>query len=92
MGKSTARFSTFAMSRIVGKREEGARLNQIRKTVPKKDGKRGSLRAINEVLRHAREDPDGQGKESSAGGCPPSWLGSCGGEQECDDGGKCNSM
>lgn len=71
MEKSTARFSTFARGRIVGKREEGARLNQIRKTVPKKDGKRGSLRAINEVLRRAREDPDWQGKESSAGGRPP---------------------
>jgi len=38
MVKSTARFSTFARGRIVGKFEEGARLKQIRKTVPKKDG------------------------------------------------------
>ena len=70
MGKSTARFSTFARGRIVGKFEEGAELKKIRKTVPKKDGKRGSLRAIKAVLRRAREDPNWQGEDSSAGGRP----------------------
>jgi len=70
MVKSFARFSPFARGRIVGKAEEGATRNQIRKQVLKKDGKRGTVAAIDQVLAHAREDSDWVGEDSSAGGRP----------------------
>ena len=65
-----SRFSTFARGRIVGKREEGASRESIRKTVLKKDGKRATLRSIDGVLATARDDPEWQGQDSSAGGRP----------------------
>ena len=49
MGKF-ARFSVFARGRIVGKAEEGASQKKIRRTVLKKDGRRGSLRAIQGII------------------------------------------
>ena len=71
MGKSSsARFSPFSRGRIVGKAEEGASRKKIQKHVLKKDGTRGSLRAIDKVLAHARNDPDWEGEDSSAGGRP----------------------
>ena len=65
-----SRFSTFARGRIVGKREEGASRESIRKTVLKKDGKRATLRSIDGVLATAHDNPEWQGKDSSAGGRP----------------------
>ena len=47
--KSTARFTPFARGKIVGKAEEGASKNKIRKSVLKKDGRRASVRAIDGV-------------------------------------------
>ncbi len=70
MVKSTARFTLFARGRIVGKAEEGARRNNIRKEVLKKDGTRANIRAIDGVLQRARSDPDWQGDDSVAGGRP----------------------
>ena len=58
--KSTARFTPFARGRIVGKAEEGARRNNIRKEALKKDGTRANIRAIDSVLQRARSDPDWQ--------------------------------
>ena len=69
---SFARFSSFARGRIVGRAEEGAGTQKIRKTVLKQDGRRGSLRAIEAVVAKARADPKWQGENSSAGGRPPS--------------------
>lgn len=57
MVKSFVRFSPFARGKIVGKAEEGAPVKKIRKTVLKRDGKRGSERAIKAVLAKARADP-----------------------------------
>ena len=68
---SFARFSSFARGRIVGRAEEGASTQKIRKTVLKQDGRRGSLRAIEAVVAKARADPKWQGENSSAGGRPP---------------------
>ena len=70
MVKSFARFTSFARGKIVGKAEEGASRNNIRKEVRKKDGKRASLKAIDQVLAHARQDPNWQGTDSVAGGRP----------------------
>ena len=63
-------FSTFARGRIVGKAEEGAKEADIRRTVKKTDGRRGSLRAIRTIIQHARKKPDYEGANSSAGGRP----------------------
>ena len=60
MGKF-ARFSVFARGRIVGKAEEGASQQRIRRTVLKKDGRRGSLRAIQGIIEHSRKKPDYDG-------------------------------
>ena len=49
MVKTSARFTSFARGRIVGKAEEGARQEKIRKQVLKKDGTRASVRAIQGV-------------------------------------------
>ena len=65
---SFARFSSFARGRIVGRAEEGAGTQKIRKTVLKQDGRRGSLRAIEAVVAKARAEPKWQGENSSAGG------------------------
>ena len=70
MVKTFARFSTFARGRIVGKAEEGAKEADIRRTVKKTDGRRGSLRAIRTIIQHARKNPDYEGANSSAGGRP----------------------
>ena len=70
MGKSFARFSVFARGMIVGMHLQGASRQLIRKTVKKKDGKQGNLRAIDSVVAHARADPSWDGKDSSAGGRP----------------------
>ena len=70
MVKTFARFSTFARGRIVGKAEEGAKEADIRRTVKKTDGRRGSLRAIRTIIQHARKNPDDEGANSSAGGRP----------------------
>ena len=56
MVKSVARFTPFASGRIVGKAEEGASRQRIRKEVLKKDGRRATLQAIGGVLKHARAD------------------------------------
>ena len=56
MVKSVARCSPFARGRIVGKAEEGASRQRIRKEVLKKDGRRAILQAIGGVLKHARAD------------------------------------
>ena len=69
MGKF-ARFSVFARGRIVGKAEEGASQKKIRRTVLKKDGRRGSLRAIQGIIEHSRKEPGYDGSDSSAGGRP----------------------
>ena len=76
MVKSVARFTPFARGRIVGKAEEGASRQRIRKEVLKKDGRRATLQAIGGVLKHARADSAWQGRDSAAGGRP----------QELDDG------
>ena len=65
-----ARFTPFTRGKIVGKWEEGAPRERIRKTVRKKDGRAANLRAIDGVIAHARADPDWQGENSSAGGRP----------------------
>ena len=70
MAKSFARFSAFARGRIVGKADEGAPARRIRKEVRKKDGKMCNMRAIRSLLKKAREDPDYEGIDSSAGGRP----------------------
>ena len=64
------RFSRFARSKIVGKAEEGASLKKTRKTVLKRDGRRGSERAIKGIIANARADPDWEGEDSAAGGRP----------------------
>ena len=56
MGKY-GRFSPFMRGRIVGKAEEGAAHSNIRNACLKRDGKKGSLRAIRAIAAHAREDP-----------------------------------
>ena len=53
MGKSVAGFTPFAMGRIMGKAEEGAGRQRIRKEVLKRDGHRATLQAIGGVLKHA---------------------------------------
>ena len=70
MVKSLARFNTFAKGKIVGKAEEGVSRKRIRDTVRKKDGKKGSMRAIDQILAHARADDAWEGDESRAGGRP----------------------
>ena len=50
--------------------QEGAPLKKIRTTVLKKDGKIGSLRAIDAIIGHTRKDPSWEGGNSSAGGRP----------------------
>ena len=66
-----ARFSAFSRGRIVGKAEEGAPRKKIRASVLKTDDTPSSLRAIDKVLAHARNDPDWDGTNSKAGGRPP---------------------
>ena len=50
--------------------QEGAPLKKIRTTVLKKDGKIGSLRAIDAIIGHTRKDPSWEGGNSSAGSRP----------------------
>ena len=75
MVKSCARFTPFARGLIVGKRQEGATQNKIRKEVLKKDGTRATLQAIDGVLAVVRAFHNanilgsGTGKSSNAG-CP----------------------
>ena len=68
MGKGYARFSTFARGQIVGMRMEGAKREKIRKKIKKKNGRTANLRAIDDVLAHARVDLSWEGGDSSAGG------------------------
>ena len=70
MVKSFARFCAFSRGKIVGKAEEGASREKIRKDVLKKNGKKASLRAIDGILAHARADPKWQGEEIISGGRP----------------------
>ena len=65
------RFTPFSRGKSVGKAEEGAPRNRIRTQVLKKDGTKSSLRSIDKVLAHARNDPEWQGSDSKAGGRPP---------------------
>ena len=46
---TTARFTPSARGRIVGKADEGASRDKIRREVLKKDGKKASLRCIDKV-------------------------------------------
>ena len=52
-----AHFSVFARGRILGMRQAGARLSDIRDKVRKKDGKRANPRTIRALLEHAAADP-----------------------------------
>ena len=70
MVKSCVRFTPFDRGRIVGKAEEGASAKKIRQTVRKKDGTRGTVRAINAICAKARADPEWKGRDSAAGGRP----------------------
>ena len=70
MVKSMARFTPFARGRIVGMAQGGAPRMSIRDTVRKKDGKKAGLRAIDEILAHARNDVAWDGGDSRGGGRP----------------------
>ena len=70
MGKSYDRFSVFGRGKIVGKAEARVPVKEIRKTVRKRDGTRGSERAIKGIIAKARANPDWEGEDSAAGGRP----------------------
>ena len=70
MVRSVARFAPFAGVRIVGKAEEVASRQRIRKQVLKNDGRRATLQAIGGILNHACAGPAWQGRDSAAGGRP----------------------
>ena len=70
MGTS-ARMDAFARGEIVGLRKAGTPRGEIRKLVKKKDGKRPSLRTVDNVLLKKKAKPSWRGGDSSAGGRPP---------------------
>ena len=70
MGTS-ARLDAFARGEIVGLRKAGTPRGEIRKLVKKKDGKRPSLRTVDNVLLKKKAKPSWRGDDSSAGGRPP---------------------
>ena len=71
MGKTSyARLTPFARGKVVGMSLAGARHSKIRNTVRKTDGNRAGHRAIKAIVAHARDDPNYEGENSSAGGRP----------------------
>ena len=54
--------------------DAGASHDDVREKVRKTDGSRGGLRAIGQIVANARNDPDYQGENSSAGGRPRELL------------------
>ncbi len=65
-----SRFTTFARGKIVGKAEARVATTEIRKTVLKKDGKKGSVRGIRSLVKRAEQDPTWDGTDSRSGGRP----------------------
>ena len=70
MGKH-ARLDAFARGQIVGLQQAGETRFEITRLVKKKDGKRPTLRTVDNVLRKKDKDPVWRGGDSRAGGRPP---------------------
>ena len=72
MGKG-ARFDTWAKAEICTLKKQGVKLGVIQKQVKKKDGKKGTIGAINKILKKKRENPEWRGEEDlGSRGRPPS--------------------
>ena len=71
MGKY-ARLDAFTRGQIVGLRQAGKTRGEITRLVRKKDGKRPTVRSVDNVLSKKKADPTWHGEDSSAGGRPPS--------------------
>ena len=65
-----ARLDSFTRGQIHGLRQGEMSREEIRNKVTKKDGKRPTLRTIDNVLGKMRNNPEWRGEDSRAGGRP----------------------
>eukprot|EP00973_Karenia_brevis_P040273 5562885-Karenia_brevis.AAC.1 len=70
IGKTRARLDVFSRGVVWGMHLAGAARAVIQKTVTKKDNTPPTLKSIDQIISHMKENPDWKGTDSSAGGRP----------------------